>query len=51
MQDINFMSLFEFERLSEYLVDRQKGSMGKHHKLNATQKRMIEEAKNGNGKG
>lgn len=39
------MSLFEFERVTKYLVDKQKGSSGKFHEMSEKQKRMIKEAK------
>ena len=46
MKDINDMSLFEFERVTQYLVDKNKGVSGKFHGLSEKQKRMIKEAKN-----
>lgn len=45
MRDINNMELFEFERLTSFLVDKNKGTSGKFHGLSMKQKRMIEEAK------
>lgn len=45
MRDINIMNLFEFERVTEFLIDRQKSKSGKFSKLSERQKRMIEESK------
>lgn len=45
MEDINNMSLFEFDRVTEYLIDKSKGKSGKFHDMSEKQKRMIKEAK------
>ena len=45
MSDINKMSLFEFDRVINYLIDESKGRSGKFRSLSETQKRMIKEAK------